>query len=140
MAESALVKLLNREFLKWEQASGRRKSLLDWYRWLGLKQSTMTMIMNGINTPSLDTVVKLAAKLGPQVFLAAGYLPPEASQDGALREVLEAWPDLPDRDRAILLDQLRRMVGGREDDDTEHGPANSPGTNNHHSRVGTNEH
>lgn len=121
MAETPLTKLLHHEFLAWERSTGKRQSLLNYARWLGLKQSTLSTVMNGNSSPTIETLQILARRLGPRVYLAVGIEPPGMADDDDLRFILANWGRLPPEVQSKILEIMRERVerrrGGSADAD-----------------------
>ena len=67
---------LMQKFLDWEKTQSSRQSFSAFARYLGIKVSTVTQWRIGNNPPSYEMAVKIAEKLGDEVFTVLGYDPP----------------------------------------------------------------
>ncbi len=95
MNAAALPKWLLDHFRKWEAATGRKQTVSEFARWLGIKQPTVNRWMTGDSTPAGENLRRLAHKLGPEIYDVLGVPRPEDPSGledlpEALRERLEA--------------------------------------------------
>jgi transcriptional regulator with XRE-family HTH domain len=86
---------LNRRFLEWQLKTGRPQTAKAFAEYLGVKQSTYSGWANGTIPPSPEGLARIADKLGREVYLAAGSLPPEL-QDKIQKSSPEAYKELLD--------------------------------------------
>jgi len=92
----------NQKFRDWEKAQGRSQSYFAFARYLGVSQSALAGWMGGLESPDDADLAVIAAKLGPEVYAAAGmHLP-----DSQMERLAAAFPVLP----AGLRDRLTAAI------------------------------
>ncbi len=77
---------LNQQFLKWEQARGRRATVTEFARHLGVTQQSLSSYMSGAYLPRGTNLSKIAARLGPEIYDLVGA-PHSAVDDPAVEEL-----------------------------------------------------
>lgn len=75
-------------------------------KWLGFKQSIVSLWMNGDRTPGQASADRLALKLGREVYDLLGLQP----ADLRLVNVEVNWENLSDAQRARIAEQVERYV------------------------------
>jgi len=82
---------LNQKFREWEKSQGKSQSYFAFARFLGVSQTTLAAWLDGSAEPRTDDLALIAARLGPEVYTAAGLRqPPTLAQDqlsGAMRSL-----------------------------------------------------
>jgi len=63
---------LEKKFLEWQSAQGGRRTVAEFAKYLGVKQSSVSMWWTGTNIPNYQSVSKLAEKLGMEVYDVLG--------------------------------------------------------------------
>lgn len=68
---------LNAQFMKWQ--GDHRRTITEFAAYLGVKQPALTMWLKDKNPsrPDYKNAIKLAAKLGPEVYEVLGMIRPE---------------------------------------------------------------
>ena len=102
-----VAKYLQMEFLDWQVAFEGTRTKDDFAKYLGVAPGTLGHWMNGIRKPDIESVEILAKKLGPVIYLRAGYLQP----DRELRKLVAIWDEL---DEATKRDIHRIAVDKKE--------------------------
>ena len=101
---------LNAKYHDWAKSQYEdtgRTSMSAFAGWLGFGQSTFSAWVNGRNTPDdQETAVKLAEKLGDEVYVVLGVTPP----DPALAEIIGHWPELPKEARQKMHSTLIEAI------------------------------
>jgi transcriptional regulator with XRE-family HTH domain len=98
---SAYSDWLMQRFIEWERTKPRRQSYTAFARYLGVNQSSLSQWLAGTYPPSGENVEKIASKLGEEIYLLVGELPP------AMKEELDRFgPDKP----AQLLSVIARFL------------------------------
>ena len=89
------------QFLRYEQASGERKTISEFADWLGITQQTCSTYMNGTRKPSYDSAIKICRKMGDwSLFRILNYSLPEKVEI----PLEDLPPDLAERLRDALLE------------------------------------
>jgi transcriptional regulator with XRE-family HTH domain len=63
---------LHQQFLKWEQGRGRRSTVTEFARYLGITQQSLSSYMSGAYQPRGANLSKIAARLGPEIYDLVG--------------------------------------------------------------------
>jgi len=108
---------LDDEYWKW-QSGDRKKTLIQFAEYLGVEYGALTSWMSGIRKPKYENVVKLAEKLGPDVYDTTGFarpgapgsdlsVPPDFSPGvlGRLRQLILWMKDLTEEERLTVLEE-----------------------------------
>lgn len=93
---------LNLKFREWERAQGRSQSYFAFSRFLGVSQTALAAWMSGAETPDEADLAALAAKLGPEVYEAAG----QRQSDSQLERLTAAFNGIPAGLRERLTDAV----------------------------------
>jgi hypothetical protein len=103
--------LLEKKYLDWMHAAGERRDQKEFAAWLDVDYVTFNRHLNGTRIPRPDDPIihHYASKLGPEIYLSLGLLPPELKN--ALQEGIEEYPNVVN----LILDYLAKAgVGKRE--------------------------
>ena len=68
--------MLERKYLEWQIEIGERKSQAAFATLIGVSRASLTMWMNGVHLPERESVEKLAALLGPEIYDALNLTRP----------------------------------------------------------------
>jgi transcriptional regulator with XRE-family HTH domain len=82
---------LNLKFSDWEKTQGKSQSYFAFARYLGVSQTELSAWMSGTAVPGDADLAVIAAKLGPEVYGAAGLRLPDSQID----RLAAAFPGLP---------------------------------------------
>lgn len=93
---------LDNRYLEWQTRGGRRSTLTAFAKYLGISQSLLSRYLNDGVLPSIDTIPKLAEKLGPEIYNFFNETPP----DPLLQYIARHWHELP----AERQNQIREQV------------------------------
>jgi transcriptional regulator with XRE-family HTH domain len=116
MKETPLSKWLNARFLKWQSDSGRKRTTVEFAKYLGLGRGTVTQWMDGARErPKALYVQKLAEKLGPDLYDVLGLARPEPA-DAELKSINDNW-------ERFAADAKRRAIAILFADDERRGDA-----------------
>jgi transcriptional regulator with XRE-family HTH domain len=58
----------NNKYLEWENKQGRRQTITSFAKYLGIRQPYVSNWLNGKYKPSGTNIVKIANKLGPEIY------------------------------------------------------------------------
>jgi hypothetical protein len=115
MDKKALMLLLAEDFSDRHEAAlkqGRNYTVSEYARWFGIPEPTMSKIMKG-HIPSDPNLHKLAARLGPGVYRAAGK-PERLPDNPRLRFIAERFHLLPEgaQEKFVRLVERELEQGG----------------------------
>jgi len=113
------------QFIEWEKSQGRRQTVTDFTKYLGLKQAVVSNYLNGKRTPTGENVHKIAQILGPAIYKILDAEPPDAD----FRRLANIWDKIPESDRHQILEQAERYYTDNHQDDeksTNNTPAGEP--------------
>lgn len=92
---------LMQKFVQWEKRQTRRQSFSAFARYLGVSQSSLSQWMAGTYPPTGDNIDKIAAKLGDEIYLLVGELPPKYKEQLA---------NVPPEEQGKLLDLIAEFL------------------------------
>jgi len=98
---------LNLQFLEWERQQGRRKSVTAFAHYLNVSQASLSEWLDGKYIPSSDSLQKIAAKLGYEVYDALGIQRPFG--DDRLAYIISIWSDLDENEKQTLFDLAKSL-------------------------------
>jgi transcriptional regulator with XRE-family HTH domain len=102
---------LEMKFLDWQQREGGRKTVAEFAKYLGVKQSTVSMWWTSNNTPRDDGIIRnLAFKLGVEVYDVLGLDRPDAD----LLYMQQHWDEISTEDRRAIRDRVAKYVEENE--------------------------
>lgn len=78
-------------------------------RYLGVKQPTLNRWMSGDNPPDGDNLQKLADKLGYEIYVIAGVIPPSPIVR-KLHEAQAAYDALPPDRQQAFIDRINKII------------------------------
>ena len=67
-----LIRWLNLKFIDWQKDEGGRKTIIEFADYLDVNRSLLSYWMNGSREPSDENLVRLALKLGFEVYDLVG--------------------------------------------------------------------
>lgn len=91
----------------------RPASQAEYSSWLGISPNTLTRLINGLSLPSLDNLVQIANRLGPEAYDICG-IPRLAPSDPKFQIFLEKWNGLTAKEQHRLIDNLNQIIEERE--------------------------
>lgn len=94
-------KFLENKFLEWQQREGGRRTVKEFAAYIGVSQSTISMWWNEGRQPEGDNLLKLAMKLGVEVYDVLGKPRPDID----LLYLQTIWNDLSNESRRALREQ-----------------------------------
>lgn len=86
---------LEKKFLEWQSLVGERKTVREFASYIGVSQATISTWWNTERVPEGENVMKLATKLGVEVFDVLGLPRP----DGDLLFIQTVWGELDENTR-----------------------------------------
>ena len=98
------------QFVKWQSAQGKRKTIQEFADYLEISQALLSMWMNGKRTPGHENIVRLAENFGPEVYDALGLARP----DPDLTYIDQHWDELSPALRRQLREQAEKYVTDNE--------------------------
>lgn len=99
---------LEKKFLEWQSEQGGRRTVSDFAKYLGVKQSSVSMWWTGANVPSKESIDKLADKLGIEVYDALGVPRPNEN----LYYVTKHFEKVPDKLQKAIREQIEKYLTG----------------------------
>lgn len=100
---------LRNKYLDWQRQQGGLKTMVEFANYLGVKQQSMSVWINGKQKPDGDNVLKLAEKLGFEVYEILGVDPPVS--DARLWALMKNWEKLTE----AVKDEFNRMAQQSKD-------------------------
>lgn len=92
---------LELKFLEWQRQQGGRKTVKEFAEYLGVSQSTVSTWWNNNRKPEGENLIKLAVKLGLEVYDVLGKPRP----DEHLYQILSGWDEYTPEQRRALSEQ-----------------------------------
>ena len=68
MGKREFAEWLEGKFLSWMGEAGRRRTVTEFAKYIGVSQSLMSQWLNGHYLPDLKNINKIAERLGPEVY------------------------------------------------------------------------
>ena len=99
-------KFLEQKFLEWQQSEGGRRTVKEFAEYLGVSQSTISTWWNEDRKPEGENLVKLALKLGIEVYDALGKERPDLD----LHYIQANWELLDPHAKRVLREQAERYA------------------------------
>jgi transcriptional regulator with XRE-family HTH domain len=105
-----LTDYLNQKFFEWQLAQsqkngGKRKTMGDFSKYIGIKQTTMSMWNSG-QRPSTDNLRKLANKLGIEIYDVLGL--PRPDED--LAYISQHWDQISEEFRRKFRKEVEKHL------------------------------
>lgn len=97
---------LTQKFLEWQMSTGKKKTIREFARYLGIKYTTLIGYLNGNHPPNSYNLEILAPVIGYEVFDVLG-LPRPARGVGELKA---AYDILSSEQREQLADQVDKLI------------------------------
>ncbi|HNB52073.1 MAG TPA: helix-turn-helix transcriptional regulator [Anaerolineales bacterium] len=95
---------LEQKFIEWMATEKQRKTLTAFANHIGVSQPLMTRYMSGQVLPTEENILKIAARLGPEVYDVLGLARP----DPLLQYITARWHKLPPKLQEEILSQVTR--------------------------------
>lgn len=84
---------------------GRPASQAEYATWLGISPNTLTRLINGQSLPTLENMIPIAQRLGPEVYDICG-VPRLAYDDQEFRTLMDVWYAMSKAERVKLVENL----------------------------------
>lgn len=97
---------LNEKFLEWEKTQGKRQTISGFADFLEVPQPSLSNWMAGVHEPSGESLLKIAKKLGMEIYKIAGIANPPIS-DSLLLEITSKWSELSEKQKEKILQIVR---------------------------------
>ena len=101
---------LEMKFLEWQTKGGKRKTVVEFADYIGVKQQTLSKWWNSDGKPEGENVRKLADKFGLEVYDVLGLPRPDAD----LHYISSNWDRINGEKRRALREQAERYVAENE--------------------------
>lgn len=85
-----LAKYMEDQFVKYRMKHGFMKSQSDFAAWIGISQANINRYINGVQMPSIPKIIKIAEKLGPEIYDVLDLQRP-MPKDKMLNEMMNDW-------------------------------------------------
>lgn len=96
---------LEGKFLSWMGEAGRRRTLTDFAKHLGVSQSLLSQWLNGRYLPELKNINKIAERLGPEVYDLMGLQRP----DPDFQRLVKLFGELDAQGKDELLEAIEQI-------------------------------
>jgi transcriptional regulator with XRE-family HTH domain len=121
MAEKTpLSKWLDKKYLEWQIKEEESKNVTEFADYLGVNRSLLSYWMNGSREPSEDNLIKIAFKLGFEVYDILGQKRPNILHLYASRN----WDKLPEKEQIRIAQIISKYssehLPGNDDETTDY--------------------
>lgn len=110
MFQMNFPQFLTNKYLEWQTEQGERKTVADFARYIGVKQSSISMWWNGSNTPSGESIRLLAQKFGLEVYDVLGL--PRPDEDLAF--ITQNWDNVSPEFRSKFREEVEQHLAHEE--------------------------
>lgn len=97
---------LEQEYLLWQQEQGKRATLAQFAKYIGISGALLSHYMNGIRKPSEENIHKLADRLSPDIYDILGLQKP----DPKLQFISRNWTRLSTHQQESLIEGMERYL------------------------------
>lgn len=97
---------LERQFLEWQQKSGKRRTLNDFADYLGVKRPLLSLWLNGSRKPGIETTIRLSELLGLEIYDALELPRP----DPRLHYITRNWGKIPDEEKNRIAEGVQKYT------------------------------
>ncbi|MBX3047723.1 MAG: helix-turn-helix transcriptional regulator [Anaerolineales bacterium] len=97
---------LEEQYLLWQQAQGKRTTLAQFAKYLGISGPLLSHYMNGIRKPSEENMKKLAQHLSADIYDILGLQKPDAK----LQFISRNWNRLSVQQQQSLIEGMERYL------------------------------
>jgi len=104
--KTELGRWLEMQFIKWQMEQGERKTVRGFAAYLEVSLGTLNKWMHGDRAPDLESVQKIATKLGPEIYDLAGF--PRPNSD--IERIRQAFEVLSKEEQAAFADKIKQAV------------------------------
>ena len=94
---------IEKKYVEWTAAQGKRKSIADYAAYLGISQPLLSMWMNGSKKPGAQNIKLLHEIYGDEVLSALG-------NDVDLYFVQTHWDRVPEKAKKIIREQVSKYI------------------------------
>lgn len=101
---------LEKKYIEWMSQEGKRKTLSAFGEYLDISQSQLTRYMAGQINPSDENILKIATRLGPEVYFVLGLIRPDAP--AALKFIIRNWDKIPEEGQRKILEEVEKHYEG----------------------------
>lgn len=100
---------LNKKFLEWQNEQGQPMTQKDFAAYIGVKPTTYSGWINSGIPPTGDNLHRLAEKLGYEVYVMVGIIPPSPIVR-TLHEAQAAYDALPPEKQQAFIDRINQII------------------------------
>ncbi len=97
---------LERKYLEWQNKQGKRKTIEDFAKYLGVSRPILSMWMNGSRKPGLENIRLLSTIFGLEIYDILGY--PRPNPLFAYTE--RNWKNIPIKDQRKIAEIVSRYT------------------------------
>lgn len=102
---------LNAKFLEWERKEGTRKTMVQFARYIGVAQPSLSEWMRGKYVPKGQNLAKIAEKLGYEIYDVLGIpRPMPVELDDKVNELIQAAMQFPPEIQAHVIAAFRELI------------------------------
>ncbi|MCW5876508.1 MAG: helix-turn-helix transcriptional regulator [Anaerolineales bacterium] len=105
---------LEQQYLAWQQKKGRRVTLTQFAKQIGISPALLSHYMNGIRKPTRENVHKIANLLGPEIYDILGHLRP----DTKLQYISRNWGKLSTAQQQHLIEWMEKSIEDQNREDS----------------------
>lgn len=98
----SIASWLNEKFLDWENKQGKRQTISGFAEFLSVPQPSLSNWMAGVHEPSGESLLKIAKKLGMEIYEIAGVKNPPIS-DSEILEIASKWSELSEKQKEKIM-------------------------------------
>jgi len=104
--KGAVGEWLEKRFLDWQQQEGKRKTVTEFAKSIGVSRDMLNQWMNGRMKPGNQNLEKLATVLGQEIYDVVGKPRP----DPGLQYIIQNWGKVLHETRSEAVELFQRAV------------------------------
>jgi len=108
-----LQEYLTEEHIGYMQERKRKVTDSKFAKYLGVSTASYNQWVNGNRMPSYDNVIKIAARLGPEIFDIMGYDRIAVSNNPDIMLIVDSWRYLDNETREQIIDHITSEMSKR---------------------------
>lgn len=105
MGKREFAEWIEGKFLFWMGETGKRRTVTEFAKYIGVSQSLMSQWLNGRYLPDLKNITKIAERLGPEVYDLLGLQRP----DPDFQRLVKLFGELDAQGKEELLQAAKQI-------------------------------
>ena len=105
MGKKEFAAWLESKYISWIGEAGKRRTLTDFSKYLGVTQPMLSQWLNGRYVPNTHNISKIAARLGPEVYDLLGLQRP----DPDIQWLVKLFGELDEQGKEELLQAAEQI-------------------------------